>query len=214
MLQAASLSLAHDSHNTISKSKSNPAASAGTSTTAHHHHPSTLHTSSLSALLNPVPLGIAASLPSGFVLGKDGKIKKKRGRKPTPGLSDEDRRNARLLKNRRTAELSRRRKLLQLEQLTEQRDHAKQFTKQLKSSNQYLINKLAKVLNISVDALIQSDPTIAANIQRQQQHDDDLFNCSHHSHSDISHPGSVVDSDDDDGSVGMIQVEQNTKQNV
>lgn len=95
------------------------------------------------------------------MLGKDGKIKKKRGRKPTPGLSDEDRRKARLLKNRRTAEISRRRKLAQLNKLTEQRDSATNLVAQLSTSNLYLIEKVAALSGLSVEQVLQGDDALS-----------------------------------------------------
>lgn len=97
---------------------------------------------SVRALLNPAPT-LAAALPAGYVLGKDGNIRKKRGRKPTPGLSDDDRRLARLLKNRRTAEASRRRKLALLVRLTTERDDARATAAHLQKENARLAAALA-----------------------------------------------------------------------
>lgn len=145
---------------------------------------------SLRALLNPAPAASASvnSLPTGFVLGKDGKIKKKRGRKPTPGLTDEDRRQARLLKNRRTAEVSRRRKLALMRSLTEQRDDAKKVVQCLRDCNEYLVDRLAGALGVTVATLLKNDRRVAACCN---------FNAECPPHSDVSTPGSVVDSDDD-----------------
>lgn len=154
--------------------------------TAHHHyrhHGSDQHlqqegdhtlkqqasgsASSLNALLNPAPApGVAASLPTGFVLSKDGKIKKKRGRKPTPGLSDEDRRQARLLKNRRTAEISRRRKLAQLQHLSDERDRAHALISALRAANQLLTSRLAAALDIAPHNMLQRDAQLAAALAR------------------------------------------------
>jgi len=64
--------------------------------------------------------------------------KKKRGRKPTPGMSEEERKRARLLKNRRTAELSRRRKNLYIQSLTAQRDSAIDECENLRADNRRL----------------------------------------------------------------------------
>lgn len=95
------------------------------------------------------------------MLGKDGKLKKKRGRKPTPGLTDEDRRQARLLKNRRTAETSRRRKLAMLNELTAERDEAKTVAEKLIKHNDYLTKRLAAALGKSVEQLIRDEPDVA-----------------------------------------------------
>lgn len=94
------------------------------------------------------------------MLGKDGKLKKKRGRKPTPGLTDEDRRQARLLKNRRTAETSRRRKLAMLNELMAERDEAKTVTKKLRKHNEYLTKRLAAALGKTVEQLIRDEPDV------------------------------------------------------
>lgn len=115
---------------------------------------------SVSALLNPAPPDIAAALPPGFTLGEDGKVRKKRGRKPTPGLTDEDRRQARLLKNRRTAETSRRRKLALMKTLTSERDQAVQIADKLKKHNAYLLDRLAKALGTSVSELVDEHPDV------------------------------------------------------
>lgn len=181
----------------------------------HHHHTSPASSSSLSALLNPAPLSIAASLPAGFVLGKDGKIKKKRGRKPTPGLSDEDRRKARLLKNRRTAEISRRRKLAQLNKLAEERDCAQQSVEQLRSVNEHLLCKLAAAMGMTKGELAEKDEIIAlavslqrgngGDVKKKQERDEEEEeeeeeeeNDDHGSnHFDVSAAGSVIDSDEE-----------------
>lgn len=155
-------------------------------------HVTTCNSSSVTALLNPLPTvaqnNAADTVPHGFVVGKDGKIKKKRGRKPTPGLTDEDRRQARLLKNRRTAETSRRRKLALLNRLTEERNEAKKMAQYLQDCNEYLVQRLANVIGVSVASLTKNDPKIGA-----------CSNITMHTipHSDISIPSSVVDSDDD-----------------
>lgn len=111
-----------------------------------------LSSAPLSELLNPAP-SFDEALLSGFALGKDGKIKKKRGRKPTPGLTDEGRRQARLLKNRRTAETSRRRKVALLHTLEKERDEAKREAAVLRGRNFLLIQRLADALNVSVDVV-------------------------------------------------------------
>lgn len=54
-------------------------------------------------------VGVAAMAEAQAVKGE--KPKKKRGRKPTPGMTEEERRQHRLMKNRRTAEISRQRRL-------------------------------------------------------------------------------------------------------
>lgn len=153
--------------------------------------PTTSHSSSvpLCDLLNPAPSNISTPLPPGFVIGKDGKIKKKRGRKPTPGLTDEDRRQARLLKNRRTAETSRRRKLALLNKLKAERDEAKLVAEQLRKHNEYLTARLAKALGSSVDKLLKNEPSLALKTVPRVEPD----------HSDVSRPQSVADSDSDSG---------------
>lgn len=65
-------------------------------------------------------------------------VKKKRGRKPTPGMTEEERKRARLLKNRRTAEMSRRRKNLYIQTLTSQRDTALAECERLRADNRRL----------------------------------------------------------------------------
>lgn len=142
-------------------------------------------TAPLSALLNPTPAGAPAPLPAGFVLGKDGKLKKKRGRKPAPGLTDEDRRQARLLKNRRTAEISRRRKLALLNQLTDERDRAQADASLLRQHNQYLIERLARALGLSVEALLNKEAECAPPP------------LSSLAHSDVSRAISCVESESD-----------------
>lgn len=178
MLQAATMAVASDH-------KSTPSAST----------PAPPHTSSssLNALLNPAPPNAPPVLPVGFVLGKDGKIKKKRGRKPTPGLTDEDRRQARLLKNRRTAETSRRRKLALLNQLTSERDEAKQVANQLRRQNEFLTAKLAEALKTTVDQLLKEEPAIAMGAVSTS------VPCSPVQQSDSSRPSSTIDSDSDAG---------------
>lgn len=147
--------------------------------------------SSLSALLNPAPTGNPPALPAGYVFGKDGKIKKKRGRKPTPGLTDEDRRQARLLKNRRTAETSRRRKLALLNQLTAERDEAKLVADRLRKHNDYLTARLARALNTTVNDLLRNEPSIAMRTVPGS------VPTSHVEQSEVSRPGSTIDSDSD-----------------
>lgn len=139
MLQAASLALSRAS-SPVSTGYSTPVERPSTPPM---HPPPT----SVSQLLNPAPCSPAPSpsspeVPDGFVLGKDGRVRKKRGRKPTPGLSDADRRQARLLKNRRTAEVSRRRKLAHLTQLTAQRDEAADLVRRLVAAHDALAAKL------------------------------------------------------------------------
>ncbi len=68
---------------------------------------------------------------------------KKRGRKPTPGMTEEDRKRARLLKNRRTAENSRRRKLVYLQNLRSERDDAVAECERLRADNSRLRALLA-----------------------------------------------------------------------
>lgn len=152
----------------------------------------TCNTSPVTPLVNPLTTNLqnnaVDSVPHGFVVGKDGKIKKKRGRKPTPGLTDEDRRQARLIKNRRTAEISRRRKLALLNRLTEERDEAQKKAQYLQDCNEYLVQRLANVIGVSVASLTKTDPKIEACSK---------FNLHTILHSDISVPSSVVDSDDD-----------------
>lgn len=178
MLQAATMAVASDSKPTP------PAPDPPT-----RHTPS----SSLSALLNPAPPNAPPVLPVGFVLGKDGKIKKKRGRKPTPGLSEEDRRQARLLKNRRTAETSRRRKLALLNQLTTERDEAKQVADQLRRHNEYLTARLAEALKTTVDELLKDEPAIALRTVTPSAPPSPV------QQSDFTRPPSTVDSDSDAG---------------
>lgn len=118
---------------------------------------------SLLALLNPIqqsplqttkmsldlvkPNAKSPQIPGpGFVIGKDGKNKKKRGRKPKPGLTDEDRRQARLLKNRRTAESSRRRKAEQLQQIRTERDEARAVCARLQIENDRLRSHIQAAL--------------------------------------------------------------------
>lgn len=156
---------------------------------------STNNPAPLSALLNPVPT-TTSPIPVGYVLGKDGKIKKKRGRKPTPGLSEEDRRQARLLKNRRTAETSRRRKLALLNRLTTERDVAKQHVQQLKQINQLLISRLAKTLGKSVEQLLIDEPTFNFQQQQLQSSSSIISDSNHH---DSSNPTSVAGSDSEHG---------------
>lgn len=73
------------------------------------------------------------------------KTNKKRGRKPTPGLSEEERKQARLLKNRRTAEMSRRRKLQHLQTLQHERDCAVAENARLRAENAALRARLAGI---------------------------------------------------------------------
>lgn len=149
--------------------------------------------SSLSALLNPESTSNPSTLPAGYVFGKDGKIKKKRGRKPTPGLTDEDRRQARLLKNRRTAESSRRRKLALLNQLTAEREEAKLVADRLRKHNDYLTLRLAEALNTTVNDLLRDEPSIAMRTVPSS------ISTSPMEQSEISRPGSAIDSDSDSG---------------
>lgn len=72
------------------------------------------------------------------------KAPKKRGRKPTPGMSEEDRKRARLMKNRRTAEMSRRRKVAYLETLRNERDDAVAECERLRADNARLRARLAE----------------------------------------------------------------------
>lgn len=120
-------------------------------------------------------------------------MKKKRGRKPTPGLTDEDRRHARLLKNRRTAESSRRRKLAVLNQLTVERDEARLVVDRLKKHNDYLIERLAEVLHTTVRDLLRDEPSIAWRMVP------DPISTSPTKQSDVSRPGSTIDSDSESG---------------
>eukprot|EP00177_Eucheuma_denticulatum_P005979 GFKZ01010902.1.p2 GENE.GFKZ01010902.1~~GFKZ01010902.1.p2 ORF type:complete len:194 (-),score=28.37 GFKZ01010902.1:92-673(-) len=176
MLQAATMVIASDSK---------PETPPSDTPTPH------TNSSSLSALLNPAPPNAPPVLPDGFVLGKDGKIKKKRGRKPTPGLTEEDRRQARLLKNRRTAETSRKRKLALLHRLTSERDEAKQVADQLRKHNEYLTARLAEALKTTVDDLLKHEPAIAMRTLST------CVPCSPVQQSDVSRPPSTVDSDSD-----------------
>lgn len=146
---------------------------------------------SLNILLNPAPSDIGDTLPQGFVLGKDGKIKKKRGRKPTPGLTDEGRRQARLLKNRRTAEVSRRRKLALLHQLTSERDEARNALQAQLTANGYLTRRLADALGMSVDSLCRADPLVG--LPQCEVTAATLSGLP----SDVTRPPSVADSDDE-----------------
>lgn len=151
-------------------------------------------TSSLSALLNPAPPSPEHSPPPGFVIGKDGKLKKKRGRKPTPGLTDEDRRQARLLKNRRTAETSRRRKLALMNRLTVERDEAVAKVDMLKRHNEYLLCRLAHALHKDVEQMLKDDPTISSQPTAVGSTSKPVMDIS-----DVSRGSSVADSDSDGG---------------
>lgn len=196
MLQAASVALGDTSDTAVT-----PPIIASTATPApasmNQNGTCTFSATSVRALLNPapfVPEETAPSDPCPQVLGKDGKVKKKRGRKPTPGLTEEDRRQARLLKNRRTAEMSRKRKVALLNTLTEERDEYKRISRSLQSCNDYLINRLASALGISTDSLIKDDPNIAKS---QSVISTSVSSTLSPPQSDISSPSSVVDSDDD-----------------
>lgn len=92
------------------------------------------------------------------------KTNKKRGRKPTPGLSEEDRKQARLLKNRRTAEMSRRRKLLYLQTLQHERDGAVAENKRLHAENEALRARLANLnprSNVSLSDVSRASPRVS-----------------------------------------------------
>lgn len=85
----------------------------------------------------------AGTSPESSVHGAS-KVKKKRGRKPTPGLTEEDRRQARLLKNRRTAEMSRRRKMQYVHDLKAECESFKGLCAKLQRENDALRAQLAK----------------------------------------------------------------------
>lgn len=88
-------------------------------------------------------LRIASEVISSRNTKSDSPAPKKRGRKPTPGMTEEDRRQARLLKNRRTAEISRRRKLIYLQNLRSERDDAVAECERLRADNSRLRAMLA-----------------------------------------------------------------------
>ncbi|KAI0562716.1 hypothetical protein FGB62_55g043 [Gracilaria domingensis] len=100
--------------------------------------------------------------PPGFVIGKDGKLRKKRGRKPTPGLSDEQRRQARLLKNRRTAETSRRRKIALMKRLAIERDDAQRTALKMGTLIHILHERLAAEMKVSVNKMLEREPWFKA----------------------------------------------------
>ena len=103
-------------------------------------------------------------------------------------MTDEDRRQARLLKNRKTAETSRRRKIALMNRLTSERDEAKLVAEKLRKHNDYLTSRLAKALGCSVEELLKNEPAIALRT---------LPKAMELEHSDVSRPQSVVDSDSD-----------------
>lgn len=222
MLQAASLALARIPPSTTTTAPTSthtlaithpPLSPVSSAPSTHPSHPPIITNSpsytsshpslspvSLPALLNPLPVN-TLTIPPGHVLGKDGKLKKKRGRKPTPGLTEEDRRQARLLKNRRTAEISRRRKLALMNQLTTQRDVAIAKANALQSHSHFLLSKLATASGMSVEQLVRDDPTL--NVQTVINTAEQMGALAH---SDVSGPPSVIDSDEDPSGVPSATV--------
>ncbi|CAN8073000.1 unnamed protein product, partial [Agarophyton chilense] len=97
-------------------------------------------------------------------LGKDGTPRKKRGRKPTPGLSEEQRRQARLLKNRRTAATSRRRKMALMHSLVVERDCARRVADRLAALVGALHRGLADERCVSVPQLLRDEPHFVAPV--------------------------------------------------
>ncbi|PXF49513.1 hypothetical protein BWQ96_00583 [Gracilariopsis chorda] len=159
----------------------------------------------LSALLNPMPPAAQITPPPGFVFGKDGKLKKKRGRKPTPGLSDEQRRQARLLKNRRTAETSRRRKIALMKRLSAERDEARDAALKMAHLISRLHQRLAQQMNLSVNKLLEKEPSFIPPVwpkplddQREnvRQTPSKVLSCTPE-HSDVSRAPSVAESDEE-----------------
>lgn len=144
--------------------------------------------------------------PPGFVLGKDGTLKKKRGRKPTPGLSEEQRRQARLLKNRRTAETSRRRKIALMKRLSVERDEAHDVALKMAHLISRLHQRLAQQMNLPVNKLLEDEPSLIPPIwpkpqndqsQKAQQSPSTARSCTIPDQSDVSRAPSVAESDEE-----------------
>ncbi|KAJ8905887.1 hypothetical protein NDN08_002390 [Rhodosorus marinus] len=81
-------------------------------------------------------LGVAALAEDNLMFKKEKELtepRRKRGRRPTPGMTPEERRTHRLMKNRRTAEISRQRKLEQTKSLQLENESLKKEVSELKA---------------------------------------------------------------------------------